>query len=132
MAEDRFSLRIPASAAHVGTARIFAAAVARQAGVAEDRVDDLKLAVSEACAAGVRDAEEGTIDVSAQQDGTALVFDVVGEDIPPPPSDDLVATPESFRRSVGYDVIRSLYPEAEILSEDDRPGRIRFAVGTER
>lgn len=132
MAEDRFSLRIPASAAYVGTARIFAAAIARQAGISEDRVDDLKLAVSEACAVGVRDAEEGTIGVSAQQDGTALLFEVIGEDIPPPPSDDLVATPESFRRSVGYDVIRSLYPEAEILSEDDRPGRIRFAVGTER
>lgn len=132
MAEDRFTLRIPAAAAYVGTARLFAAAIARQAGVSEDDVDDLKLGVSEACAAGVRDEEKGSIGVLARREGRMLVFEIAGDDIPPPPSDDLVATPESFRRSVGYDVIRSLFPDVEILSEDDASGRIRFAVGIER
>lgn len=132
MAEDRFSLRIPASAAYVVTARIFAAAVARQAGMSEESVDDVKLAISEACAAGVRDGEEGTLGVVVERQGDHLEFEIVGEDIPPPPADDLVATPESFRRSVGYDVIRSIFPEASILSQDDHSGRIRFAVPVER
>lgn len=128
MTEDRFSLKIPAAAAYVGTARIFAATIARQSGVSEEGVEDLKLAISEACAAGVRDEGEGAIGVLVERGGGALVFEIVGEDLPPPPSDDLVATPESFRRSVGYDVIRSLFPDAQILSDDDRAGRIRFAV----
>lgn len=128
MAEERFSLRVPAAAAYVGTARIFGGAIARQAGLSEDDVDDVKLAISEACAAGVREDGDGTIGVVGERDGAILAFEIVGEDIPPPLSDDLVATPESFRRSVGYDVIRSLFPDAAILSEGDRSGRIRFAV----
>lgn len=128
MSASRSTLRIPAEAAHVGTARIFAAAVARQAGVPEEQVDDLKLAISEACAVGVRDEGEGTIVVHADVDGAEVAFEIVGEDIPPPPADDLVATPESFRRTMGYDVIRSLFPEAAFLSET---GSIRFGVVVE-
>ncbi|HEX6262712.1 MAG TPA: ATP-binding protein [Actinomycetota bacterium] len=126
MVETRSTLRIPARAAYVGTARIFAAAVARQSGVGEEHVDDLKLAISEACAAGVREDGDGAIVVHAVLDGSALSFEVSGQDIPPPPSDDFVSTPESFRRSVGYDVIRSLYPDASFPSKGS--AAIRFSI----
>lgn len=132
MSGARCTLRIPAEAAYVGTARIFAAAVARQAGVAEEHVDDLKLAISEACAVGVRDEGGGTIVVHADPNGSRIAYEVVGEDIPPPPGDDLVATPESFRRTMGFDVIRSLFPDASFPAEEDGSGSIRFAVAIER
>lgn len=42
-------LVIPSGPGHVRTARLLAASVARQAGFDDDRVDDVRLAVSEAC-----------------------------------------------------------------------------------
>lgn len=117
---------MPAQAAYVGTARIFAAAVARQAGVREEQVEDLKLAISEACAVGVRDEGGGTIVVHAHIDGARVDFEVSGEEIPPPPDGDLISTPESFRRTTGFDIISSLFPDARFSS--DETGRIAFGV----
>jgi anti-sigma regulatory factor (Ser/Thr protein kinase) len=52
--EVTVTLRLPPSAAHVRTARLVAAAVARRSGVAEDLLDEVRLAVGEACARAVR------------------------------------------------------------------------------
>ena len=46
-------LRFAALPAHVRTARLVAAALARRAGVDEDVIDEVKLAVGEACARAV-------------------------------------------------------------------------------
>lgn len=46
-------LRFSALPAHVRTARLVAAALARRAGVDEDSIDEVKLAVGEACARAV-------------------------------------------------------------------------------
>jgi anti-sigma regulatory factor (Ser/Thr protein kinase) len=48
------TLRLPPSAAHVRTARLVAAAMARRSGVGEDFLDEVRLAVGEACARAVR------------------------------------------------------------------------------
>lgn len=48
------TLRLPSSAAHVRTARLIAAAMARRSGVAEDVLDEVRLAVGEACSRAVR------------------------------------------------------------------------------
>ena len=48
------TLRLPPSAAHVRTARLIAAAMARRSGVGEDVLDEVRLAVGEACARAVR------------------------------------------------------------------------------
>jgi len=48
------TLRLPPSAAHVRTARLVAAAVARRSGVGEGLLDEVRLAVGEACARAVR------------------------------------------------------------------------------
>ena len=42
-----------ADAAHVRTARLIAAAMARRSGVGEDVLDEVRLAVGEACARAV-------------------------------------------------------------------------------
>lgn len=48
------TLRLPPSAAHVRTARLIAAAMARRSGVGEGLLDEVRLAVGEACARAVR------------------------------------------------------------------------------
>jgi anti-sigma regulatory factor (Ser/Thr protein kinase) len=48
------TLRLPPSAAHVRTARLVAAAMARRCGVSEESLDEVRLAVGEACARAVR------------------------------------------------------------------------------
>lgn len=47
-------LRISPHPAHVRTVRLVAAALARTAGVAEERLDEIKLTVGEACVRAVR------------------------------------------------------------------------------
>lgn len=47
-------LTLPASAAHVRTARLVAAAMARRSGIDEALLDEVRLAVGEACARAVR------------------------------------------------------------------------------
>jgi anti-sigma regulatory factor (Ser/Thr protein kinase) len=53
-ADVTVTLRLPPSAAHVRTARLIAAAMARRSGVGEDVLDEVRLAVGEACARAVR------------------------------------------------------------------------------
>jgi anti-sigma regulatory factor (Ser/Thr protein kinase) len=48
------TLRLPPNAAHVRTARLVAAAMARRSGVGEEVLDEVRLAVGEACARAVR------------------------------------------------------------------------------
>lgn len=48
------TLRLPPSTAHVRTARLVAAAMARRSGVGEELLDEVRLAVGEACARAVR------------------------------------------------------------------------------
>lgn len=55
-------LELPARSAYVGVARLVLGALGRAAGLAEDGVDDLKIAVSEACANAVYRHEEAGID----------------------------------------------------------------------
>jgi histidine kinase-like protein len=50
-------LKFPPTPGHVRTARLVAAAVARRAQLHEDRLDELRLAVGEACARAVRRCE---------------------------------------------------------------------------
>jgi hypothetical protein len=50
-------LKFPPTPGHVRTARLVAAAVARRAHLHEDRLDELRLAVGEACARAVRRCE---------------------------------------------------------------------------
>lgn len=52
--EVSVTLRLPPSAAHVRTARLIAAAMARRSGVDDAILDEVRLAVGEACARAVR------------------------------------------------------------------------------
>jgi len=118
---DRFSLEIPSSPEYVGTARIFVGAVARSRGAEEEEVHDIKLAVSELCAAGAREGD-GPVRIALAPDGSSLSVEVEAARSGTEPVPD-EATPDSFARSVGLDVVRLLFPDAE--EEEVAEGRIR-------
>lgn len=106
-------LEIPPQAAYVGTARLFAGAVARHFGIDEGSVDDLKLAVSEACNAAIRvretEAEDRSIRIESNRDGTSLEFEVEGAVDP----GSLIATStEDLVRGLGLELIQALFPDA--------------------
>ena len=66
------SLRLAPDPGLAATARLFVAAIARRAGAGEERVDDLKLAVSEAFAAGIAQSSPVEIDVTPEDDRVAV------------------------------------------------------------
>lgn len=121
---DRFALEIPSSPEYVGTARIFVGAVARSQGAEEEEVHDLKLAVSELCAAGAREGG-GPVRVALSEDGGSLSVEVEAarSGMEPLPEE---ATPDSFARSVGLDVVRLLFPDAEEEEAAEGRTRVRF------
>lgn len=49
-ADEAVELRVPARARHLGLVRLVVTEVAERAGIDEQRLEDLRLAVSEACA----------------------------------------------------------------------------------
>ena len=61
-------LRIPPDPSYVGLARLVVAQAARQAGVADDRVQDVKIAVAEALANAIR--QQAALESSAAIDLT--------------------------------------------------------------
>jgi anti-sigma regulatory factor (Ser/Thr protein kinase) len=67
--EATVTLRLPPTPVHVRTARLVAAAMARRSGVAEDLLDEVRLAVGEACARAVRMHERHGI-----HDGVVVEF----------------------------------------------------------
>jgi serine/threonine-protein kinase RsbW len=74
------ALEIPAKPDYVGVVRLAVASLARKAGMDEERVDDLKIAVSEACTNAVMDAEEAKVGepirVAVHDSGTTMTIEI--------------------------------------------------------
>jgi serine/threonine-protein kinase RsbW len=73
-------IEIPPRSAYVGVVRLAIASLARAAEFAEDTVEDLKIAVSEACANAVLSMEEARssdpVSVSWLEEGDQIVIEV--------------------------------------------------------
>jgi anti-sigma regulatory factor (Ser/Thr protein kinase) len=127
---DRLTLEIPADAAYMSAARLFAAAVARHFAVDENLIPDVKLAVSEACAAGILLGEESSVRIAAVADGPRVRFEVSQ---PAGPEVEAVrepsATPDPHQTAeLGLEVIRALFEDAHVTDEPDGGKIIRFAA----
>jgi anti-sigma regulatory factor (Ser/Thr protein kinase) len=129
---DRFALEVPGDPVYLSTIRLFASAVARHFEADEVTVGDVKVAVSEACAAFLRgQQEEGAVRVGVIVEEGSLVFDVTSSDlslaVPPQQMAPLdTPTPSSIAAELGLDLIRNLFPGAEVVS--DGASAIRFTV----
>ncbi len=109
---DRFSLEVSASASAPATARLFIGAVLRALGN-EDRIEDLKLVVSEAITA-ITGAAPGTT-ATVRLDAAAGMLEVE-------PLDASILPPGS----IGMDVISALFAAAHI---DDQAHRLVIPFG---
>ena len=114
-------IAIPPRSVYVGVVRLTVASLARNAGFDEDRVDDLRIAVSEACTSAVLAQEEaGTSDpvvVKWAEDGDRLVVDVEGTArLEESPSEDSHGF--STRAILSQALLDSLVDETEISTTD--------------
>jgi serine/threonine-protein kinase RsbW len=136
---EQLRLAIPPEAGYIAMARMFAASVARHYGSDEDVVEDVKVAVSEACTNSVKaHRDSGTaesIELRARALDGELTFEIVdaGAGIDSALQTaiaDGTATPAAglFEGSLGLTLIRALFPGAEIIRNDDRGTTVRFAV----
>lgn len=139
VAADEFVLALPPAPECVAIARLFSASVARHFWIDEEQVEDLKIAVSEACtnsvkahqSAGIGEpirivvrAREGSLFYEVVDVGSGIdlrVVDGVEAD---------TATPVQglYEGSLGLILIKAIFPEAEILRNPDRGTTVRFAL----
>ncbi|MFI7274325.1 ATP-binding protein [Streptomyces sp. NPDC049879] len=125
-------LRFSASPEHVRTARLVAAAVARRAGVEESVLDELRLAVGEACsrAVGLHAVHGLTTPVRVELTEGEKAFSIeVGDDAPttvPAPRDQSAAEVAEDTDELGLAVISGLVDDVEVVS-DAHGGRIRMS-----
>ncbi|GAB3113576.1 ATP-binding protein [Streptomyces calidiresistens] len=128
-------LRFSASPEHVRTARLVAAAVARRAGVEESALDELRLAVGEACsrAVGLHTTLglTGPVRVSLTEGEKSFAIEV-GDDTPGPPASAASGNGAAGDGDeLGLAVISALVDEVEV-TKDDRGGLIRMSWPTVR
>ncbi|MGP4109413.1 ATP-binding protein [Streptomyces sp. 4N509B] len=128
-------LRFSASPEHVRTARLVAAAVARRAGVGESVLDELRLAVGEACsrAVGLHAAHGLSTPVRVMLTEGEKSFSIeVGDDAPSAvPAPRGAADSESSEETdqLGLAVISGLVDDVEVIS-DAHGGKIRMSWPT--
>ncbi|HZN13298.1 MAG TPA: ATP-binding protein [Acidimicrobiales bacterium] len=123
------ALEIPARAEFVALARLVVSSVAlSRRELADDRIDDLKLAVSEACtnaieAHGAIDAHERvTVRCEESDDRLDILIEDRGAGFDPTtlPEHPPVTDPDrlNFERGLGIPLIRSLVDEVDFATSD--------------
>lgn len=125
---DALTLAFPPVPAYVSTARLFVGSVARHYGVDEERVDDLKVAVSEACTSAIRLRGDGEdpIEVLITTGQGALKVEVPAS---MERESDLteLSTTGDLVRSLSMELIRALFPEARTM-DGQSASAISFSV----
>ena len=124
-------LEIPPRSAYVGLVRLAVAGMARLAGVDEERVDDLKIAVSEACANAVLESsdspEAAPVSVSWRSFGDRVTVEIGDRNTGRPgrPSGEEWAE----RQELSAALLRTLVDDCEFAETDaGRITRLTLAV----
>jgi anti-sigma regulatory factor (Ser/Thr protein kinase) len=127
---DRFTLELPSDPAFMATARMFASSLARHFEVDENIVEDLKLAVSEACSRALATEDEALpVSLRVARDDDRLVFEISQGDLRVASGDD-TPTPSHKELAAGMslELITALFEDAEIASDDAGTPVLRFSV----
>jgi anti-sigma regulatory factor (Ser/Thr protein kinase) len=122
---DRFTLELPPEPISIGTARLFSATVARFFGTQEEAVEDLKLAVSEACTVAIRANEAAGRRIRLLIEGGRpdLAFSV--------PDGGSTVTDRTDPLDVASgELILALFPSAEVAATTEGRADVRFSVQT--
>jgi serine/threonine-protein kinase RsbW len=123
-------LEIPAVPAYVNTARLFVGAVARHFGIDEGSVDDLKLAVSEACNGAIRvrraEAEDRPIRIASMKEEASLLIEV--EDAVEPQVSPIASTTDDLVRGLGLELIQALFPDVLMVPGSLGSASVRLSL----
>lgn len=136
---ESFVLEFPPEAHYVSTARLFAAGIARTYGTDEELVEDLKVAVSEACTSAIKARRDGMserpVRLSVRRDAGLLSFEAEDTGIQPagegpePVIASSGSSSEDIVRRLSLETIRALFPATEIVPNPQGGGNIRFSLG---
>jgi serine/threonine-protein kinase RsbW len=130
-----FALQIPVEPAYFGAARLFAASIARHFGCEEASIEDLKVAVSEACNNVLFDRRSrpssDAIQVKAWTDDSGVTFEIRDGGVELETNSEgghEHPTTEQMGRFLGVELIRSLFPDAEVEPNEGAGMDIRFTL----
>jgi serine/threonine-protein kinase RsbW len=137
-APDELVLEIAPEAEQIRTARLFAAAAARHYSVDEERVEDLKVAISEACTNSFRAHEAARLSdpvvvvAAPADDGVRFSVIDAGAGFEPAVPEDKDYTPPLglFEGSLGLALIRTLFPDVKITRNAERGMTVSFVVSS--
>jgi histidine kinase-like protein len=104
------ALAIPADPAYVGTVRYFAATIARHEGLPEELIDDLRLAVSEACSEAIDAGVTGSIRVALSLEPERIDVEVTSGSAQ---SEGEPHASEALVPIYRMQLIRALFPDAK-------------------
>ena len=123
-----FHLRLAPEPSLIVTARLFASGLARLSGCGEELIEDVKLAVSEACAVAlsVREALDSLV-VDARRDGQRLTFEVG----PAPADPSTVHDGQAAPLPGGLDLVRLVFDDARVTTSAGE-SMISFSVDLDR
>ncbi len=132
-------LEFPARPEFVRAARHAVSALARLSGASEEVVEDIKLAVSEACNTAVAaNAEAGSeaVELRAFDSPARLVIEVMDRGANPErtvsgPPEELDTGDLPFERALSLPIIRGLVDELAIAPRGDRGAVVRMTVSLE-
>jgi hypothetical protein len=121
--EERFWIDLRPEAAYVGPARIFGAELARQSGVSEEILDDVKVAVGEALSRALNTKALELRVKAVLRDGR-LFFEI-------PQGDGLESSDSSTDRlmaALSLELITVLFEDGEAATSEEGDPVIRFSV----
>ena len=127
-------LEIPARSPYVGVVRLALSSLARTAGLDEEALDDLKIAVSEACANAVLASEESgsgdSIGISWTEEADRLIVDISD---PASSADDRATAPDdtggfTSRLAMSGALLETLVDSCQIESLPEGGIRTRLVV----
>ncbi|MCL1895624.1 MAG: ATP-binding protein [Clostridiales bacterium] len=128
---DRLTMNVPGKPEYVGTVRIAAAHVASRAGFDIEAIEDIKVAISEACTNIVCHSHKSldfTYDVELELDSAKLSITVKDEGVGFGVDDYVEPVPGEERESgLGIFIIRALMDEVDICSEIGVGTKIQMA-----
>ena len=115
---DRFTLELPADPAYIGTARIFASTLARHFEVADETVEDVKVAVSEACSRALAGEPDDRISITVRSLDHGLTFEIEQTDVRPvgPVSDTPTPSASELASGLSLELVSALFEDAEVVS----------------
>lgn len=130
---ERSVLEVPADASSVKTSRLFAAAVARHFACAENEIEDVRLAVSEAVTSAIRGHQEAGVPapimISAELDGSVLRFEVASATAPAePPLEGKTPPGGVYEGSLGLSIIESLFQDSAVAHTSDGGTLVTFSL----